>query len=91
MTTQISVNICHGSAYVSNEDKDRAEAAALKVLGSVEPETAYAEFQRQWDVLDDCDRMTGLAKLWVEAGRAADVALTEGWRNPAGAYCEISA
>jgi hypothetical protein len=91
MTTQISINILHGSASVTNEDRERAEAAALKVLGSVEPGTAYAEYQRQWSDLDSTDDMTGLAALWIAAEKAADLALTDGWHNPDGAACSISA
>lgn len=91
MTTQISINILHGSASVTNEDRERAETAALKVLGSVEPVAAYAEYQRQWLSLDTEDGMTGLAALWIEATKAADIALTDDWHNPNGAACSISA
>ncbi len=91
MTSQMSSNICHGTASIIAEDKDRAEAAALTVLAGVDPVAAYEEFQRQWIELDDTEAMTGDALLWVKAQEAADIALTEGWHNPAGAGCEISA
>jgi hypothetical protein len=91
MTTQISINILHGSASVTDEDRERAEAAALKVLGAVEPGAAYAEYQRQFEALDDENGMTGLAALWIAATKAADLALTEGWHNPNGAACSLSA
>lgn len=91
MTSQISITITHGSASVTDEDRERAEAAALAVLGDTDPATAYAEYQRQWIELDSHDGMTGLAARWVAAQEAADIALTQGWHNPAGAGCEISA
>lgn len=91
MTTQIRVEILHGSASVTNEDRERAEAAAMKVLGPVKPQEAYAEYQRQFGELDDEKGMTGLAALWIEARNAADLALTEGWYDPNGAACEILA
>jgi hypothetical protein len=91
MTTRISITITHGSASVTNEDRERAEAAALKALVGVDPTTAYAEYLRQFEKLDGHDGMTGLAALWIDAQKAADMALTRGWMNPDGAFCEISA
>ena len=91
MTTQIRIDIMHGLSSVGEEDRDRAEAAALEVLGNVDPSAAYAEYQRQWEILDSRDGMTGLAALWVQASDAADLALTQGWHNPDGAHCEIAA
>lgn len=91
MTTQIYIGITHGTASVTDDDKDRAEAAALAVLGDRNPKTVYAEYMRQWKHLDSHDGMTGDAMLWIKAQEAADLALTEGWHNPSGAGCEISA
>lgn len=91
MTAHISITITHGSASVQDEDRERAEAAALAVLGDADPSTAYAEYMRQWSELDSHDGMTGLAARWIAAQQAADIALTQGWHNPAGASCEISA
>ena len=87
----LSVNMIAGRA--DDEDKDRAAAAAVAVLDAagVTIADAYAEFQRQWEDLDSYDGMTGLAALWVVAEKAADIALTQGWANPDGASCGISA
>jgi hypothetical protein len=87
----LSVNMIWGRA--DDEDKDRAAAAAVAVLDAagVSIADAFAEFKRQWSALDSCDGMTGLAALWVEAEEAADRALTQGWANPDGASCGISA
>ena len=52
---------------------------------------AAAEYQRQWLEFDDEAPMTGLALTWIEARQAADIALTEGWHNTAGASCSIVA
>jgi len=103
MTTQISINILHGSSSVQEDDRERAEAAALAVLESagVTPTAAYAEFMRQWEWLgteeaeaagkcQDYDDVTGLAAVWVDAERKADIALTDGWHNENGASCTIS-
>ena len=91
MTAHISITITHGSASVQDDDRDRAEAAALAALGDADPSAAYAEYMRQFAELDGHDGMTGLAARWVAAQKAADVALTQGWHNPTGAGCEISA
>ena len=88
MTTQIGIDVLYGNGDVREDDRLRAEAAALAALGEVSPEAAYAEYQRQHAELDGHD-MTGLALLWVRAAAAASTALTQGWANPAGATCTI--
>lgn len=87
----ISVNMLYGRA--DDEDRERAATAAVAVLDAAGAtiSDAFAEFKRQWQDLDSYDGMTGLAALWVEAERAADLALTQGWANPDGAACGISA
>lgn len=87
----ISINMIAGRA--DDEDKDRAAEAAVAALDAAGAKAAdaYAEYQRQWDALDDIEGMTGLALVWVEAERAADAALTAGWARPDGASCSISA
>jgi hypothetical protein len=94
----LSVNMLHGRA--DEDDKDRAAEAAVTVLDAagVTIADAYAEFCRQWAALDEdggpgasYDHLTGLAAIWVEAERAADRALTQGWADPNGASCGISA
>jgi hypothetical protein len=102
--TMLIINILHGGSNVETDDRERAEAAAFAVLAAVyaTPETAYAEFLRQWSWLEtdeaieagkcQCeDDLTGLAAIWAEAERAADLALTDGWGHPEGASCSISA
>lgn len=91
MTTKINITVVLGNYCVRDEDKDRAETAAFAVLGNVDPAVAYAEYQRQFGELDGVDGMTGLAALWEKAESAANVALTEGWHNPNGGACTISA
>jgi len=103
MTTQISVQVSQGNASVTDEDRERAEAAALKVLGAfewrkgqqmqIEAEEAYAAYQRHMSDEDylRSPRDTILIAAWEAAQHAADIALTEGWYNPNGAHCEISA
>jgi hypothetical protein len=103
MTTQISINVVHGTSYVQDDDRERAEAAALAVLeaAGVTPAAAYADFVRQWQWLatdeaeaqgkyQDYDDLTGLAAIWIEAEKKADIALTDGWHNQNGAWCTIS-
>lgn len=87
----ISINMTWGRADA--EDKDRAADAAVAVLDAagIKASDAYAEYQRQWDELDGMEGMTGLALVWIEAERAADLALTDGWADPNGASCSISA
>ncbi len=90
MTSQIRIDILHGSSSVTDEDRERAEAAALAVLGGANPALAYDEYQRQFAALDGIEGMTGAALLWDMAETAANIALTEGWHNPNGAACAIS-
>lgn len=87
----ISINVISGRA--DQEDLDRAAAAAVAALdeAGVHAADAYAEFQRQWAEFDDYEPMTGLARVWVNAEQAADLALTAGWARPDGASCSITA
>jgi hypothetical protein len=93
MTTRIGIEILHGSASVGDDDRERAEVAALAVCeaAAVSPEAAAAEYRRQYLAEIEREDMTGLALVWLEAERAADLALTEGWHNPGGASCAIDA
>ena len=93
MGTQISLQIIYGSAQVDDDDRERAENAALAVIAAAgtTPEAAYAEFVRQMGEFDDYDAMTGLARVWADAEAAADLALTETWARPGGAWCTIYA
>ncbi len=77
----------------AQEDENRAAAAAEAVLDAagVDYAEAFAEYRRQLLEFDDEAPMTGLALLWIQARNAADLALTEGWHNPNGAHCSISA
>jgi hypothetical protein len=102
----ISLNILYGAASVTDEDRERAIAAAYFVLdqhgitGYGVPDAA-GEFRAQWQYLGDEDadddrvqdygHLTGTAKIWVEAEAAADRALTLGWHDPSGASCSIAA
>lgn len=67
----------------------RARIAALKVLGNVDPGEAAAEYERQ--VAENPDEPEGIARLWIDAQHAADLALKEGWHDPNGAGCTIMA
>lgn len=93
MGTQISLDITHGGSQVDDDDRERAETAALAVIAAVgaTPKAAYAEFVRQMGELDDYSALTGLALVWTEAESAADCALTEAWAQPGGASCTIYA
>ena len=91
--TAIGIEITHGIRSVTEEDRDRAKLAAAAVLNrhGVTAAAAEAEYQDQWDEFDDEAKMTGLAHLWIMARQAADIALTEGWADPNGAFCSITA
>ena len=99
----ISLNIIYGAASVTDEDRERAIAAAYFVLdqhGITVPDAA-GEFRAQWQYLgdenaidvrvQDYEHLTGAAKIWVEAEAAADRALTLGWHDPSGASCALTA
>ena len=94
MTAHIAIDWTHGRPQNgADQDEARAIQAAERVLDAAGADyaAAYDEYQRQWVELDDEDRMTGLARVWIEAARAADVALTDGWSDPTGAGCTICA
>ena len=77
----------------ADEDAARAAIAAEKVLddAGVLYADAENEYRAQWLEFDDEAPMTGLAKIWINARNAADIALTDGWANPDGASCMIYA
>ena len=91
--TRIAIDILYGSSCVGDDDRARAEAAALSVLDAAgtTPAIAFAEFRRQWEECDGYDLLTGLGATWAAAEAAACRALTDGWHNPEGAACGISA
>lgn len=102
MTTQINIDIMHGSASVEDTDRERAEAAALEALEAfewrageplrIDPAEAYAAFVRHMSAEDynRTPRDTILIAAWEAAERAANAALTQGWYNPTGAICALS-
>lgn len=92
MTGTIGIEWMHGRPHNGAEDdEERAEAAALAVLErlGVKPEAAHAAYVAQLQQYEDEAPMHGDALAWIEAGKAADIAATEGWHNPAGAHVTI--
>ena len=87
----LAIDIISGNSEVDDDDRQRAETAALKVLEGRDPDEVFAEFKRQWAEFDDYSLLTGDARLWVDAERAANAALTEGWANPGNALCGLRA
>lgn len=100
----VSINVIIGNSDVSEDDRDRAKAAALAVFAArgVTPVEAHAAFAREWDYLasyeaeenglcQDYDSLRDpLSLAFIAATDAASTALTEGWANPGGAYCTLS-
>lgn len=90
MTIRLEIN--HGSQFVSQADRDRALEAAVAALGSVDPISAATEYDQQINAaMGDTSKLTGLAEAWDHVQSAANVALTKGWHDPDGAYCEVIA
>jgi len=88
----ITIEWISGRPHTGAEECEaRASAAAERVLSAagVPYAAAEAEYHRQWLEFDDERYMTGLARTWVEARDAADLALTKGWHNPTAAGCSI--
>lgn len=85
------IKIIHNSILVKDDDVERAIAAAEDVFGfyGTSAETAFFEFEWQREELG-FDQVGGSAEAWVEAHKAADLALTENWTNPGSVSCEIS-
>ena len=87
------ITITTYSHEVNDADRERAALAAEAVLthAGVSPAEAYADFLARGGEDDDEDRMTGLARAWVLARRAADAVITEGWSDVASdVFCELS-
>lgn len=97
----IQIDILYGISCVENDDKERAKAAASKILEAfewleghpikIDPQEAYTAYKRY---MSDEEYLctpqeTILIAAWEAAENAADKALTEGWYNPNGANCSI--
>ena len=87
----IAVEMIDGARFVGDDDSERAATAAAAFLNraGIKAALACADYQQQWE--EDEGQMHGLALLWIEARQAADLALTEGWADPNGASCTITA
>lgn len=80
----IRIAISHGSQLVSE--------AATATLAGVDAAAASAEYDRQIEAnLGDTSNLSGLAETWDRAISVANRALTEGWYDTDGAYCEVIA
>lgn len=88
----ITIHWSHGCPKDPTEDEARAAEAAYRVLGDNDPLAASIAFGEQVEQFDgDEDQMTGLAALWRDAQKAADLAATQGWRDPDGGSVYLSA
>ena len=85
------IKIIHNSSLVEAADVERAIAAAEDIFASygTSPKAAFSERDWQREELG-FDQLGGLAEAWVEANKAAALALTDGWTNPGSISCEIS-
>lgn len=94
MTSFIEIEWTHGRPHQgAPDDEARAEAEARRVFdeAGADPVDAFEAYKAQWLELDDEEPMTGLARVWIAARCAANIALTAGWHDPNGAGCDISA
>ena len=82
------IQVYTGCGYAGHDDIARAKEAAKRVLGGLAIES-YTAYQEQHAADIDEAEMTGLAALFVEATKAADQALTEGWHNPDADWCRL--
>jgi hypothetical protein len=91
--SQIAVEMIDGARFAGDDDRERAATAAAAYLNraGIKAALACADYQQQWEEYDDEGAMHGPALLWIEARQAADIALTEGWADPNGASCSITA
>ena len=86
------IKIIHNSSLVEAADVERAIAAAEDVFAfyGTSAQAAFREFEWQRKELGFDQIAGGLAEAWVEANKAAALALTDGWTNPGSISCEIS-
>ena len=89
----VEIHFLSGNHEVTDDDRERAVAAAEAVFAKhgTTGNACSAAFMEWWETTDnqDYDDSAGLAAVWVEAIRAADVALTLGWARPDGASCTL--
>jgi len=86
--TMAQIQVYTGFGYAGHDDIARAKEAAKRVLGGLAIES-YTAYQDQSAADIDIDDMTGLAALFVEATRAADLALTDGWHDRNADWCRL--
>ena len=86
------IKIIHNSSLVETDDVERAIAAAEDIFDSygTSAKAAFSEFEWQRKELGFDQICGGLAEAWIEAKKAANLALTESWTNPGSISCEIS-
>ena len=85
-----NVTVCYQGHEVNASDVWRANDAAMAAFkaAGVIPADAVAAFRAQWAEFDCIDPMHGAALVYIAARSAADIALTEGWHNPEGAWVD---
>lgn len=93
MAPRFEIEITMGSRFVSEDDIARAEQAAAEALATMGVLTAeqariaqdiYREILRSGQLLPDDN-------IWLRATGAANIALTQGWRDPNGASAQLVA
>lgn len=89
----LHLDIDSGSRFVGPDDIDRALIAAARVLRDAKADilSCQHEYRRHLKTEQDDDYAQGEARIWLEARQAADIALTAGWHDPAGASCTLYA
>jgi hypothetical protein len=89
----LSLEIIDGVQYCDDgAARTRALDAAEAVFAAsgVSVADARAAYVSQWAEFDDEAPMMGSARIWIDAGRAANLALTQGWANPGGGWCVLA-
>lgn len=86
----IRIEITHGSQFVSQQDIERAEVAAIMSLGvdGIDTPEKAAAARAEFLAAAETGEMPGeMSKPgpWEKAQQQASIALTEGWHNPEGA------
>lgn len=91
MTYHVNIDWLYGCPRDPAADEVRAKAAARRVFdrAGVDGYKAQEDYLAQGGLFGNEAGMTGLARAWIDARDAANVAATQGWQDPSRAQVSI--
>lgn len=89
MGLKLKIEIDTGARYVTEADIDRARTAAMQKAAEsgITDADAARKAMTEYEAMVEAGEVGRCA--WDDIQSAANIALTEGWHNPEGAYCSV--